>query len=516
MRKKLHLLFAAVLFASIGFSQTNNTWKLVFEDNFDGSSYNKQFWSSCKRGNPNWKMYLVDSTATIQNNGSELVVRLIKNMNTTVDKAAYLSGGIESKAKFNFMYGKVEVRAKFNNAQGAWPAIWLMPEDDNVVSWPDCGEIDIMEHVNKEANVWQTIHTHFANGASDGGLGITNPAKSKQSPFISNDYNIYGLEWYPDRLDFLVNGVVTFTYPRISTTYAGQWPYDKNFYIILNMAGGGSWTGAITDSELPFEMKVDYVKVYQRDNADYVVPEFKGNHAQDDAFYKNTYLNQITSTGGVNNVSYTATARPSSYYTLYPDTIKVKANKNFTLNCKGYSLGAYSTTTVLQDLRYTCLYGFADFNGDKYFETSLKRIGNSIPTNGVGGNFGVLDTIATFVAPNSAVGKTGRIRLVYNNAWKTNFDSPELPIWEGLVYDFIVKVENISTAVENKQASKINVTGVNGKLTISGLNGEKVNVYSITGKLVYNSASKSTTENISLQKGLYLVKAGDFTGKVIL
>lgn len=92
-----------------------------------------------------------------------------------------------------------------------------------------------------------------------------NPKYYTTTPFKTGEFNVFGLEWYPDRLDFTINGKQTFSYPRVEGKGSAQWPFDQEFYMILNQALGGNWVGSITDSDLPVQMVVDWVRVYQMD-----------------------------------------------------------------------------------------------------------------------------------------------------------------------------------------------------------------------------------------------------------
>jgi beta-glucanase (GH16 family) len=181
------------------------------------------------------------------------------NASITGDSVAYHSGGIKSMGKFSIAYGKVEVRAKFTQGQGSWPAIWMMPEPATAhsSSWPACGEIDIMEHVNLLSNVSQTLHNSIVTNANGGSSATVATA------YNVADYNIYSVSWDPSAVKFYVNNALTYTYNKVSSSGWQQYPYDVPFYIILNQSGGAGWPGAITNSNLPFSMDVDYVRVYK-------------------------------------------------------------------------------------------------------------------------------------------------------------------------------------------------------------------------------------------------------------
>lgn len=182
----------------------------------------------------------------------------------------YKAGGIETNGKFDFTFGKVEVRARISrHPDGAFPAIWMMPRKFIYNKWPNCGEIDIMEHIKQEPYIHQTLHTHYTYT-----LGIKNPPTSTMVTLDYADWNTYGIEWTEDKITFLVNGVATFTYPNLyleNEAEMQQWPFtkDSSFYIILNMGLGGdrpgSWAGKIDDNNLPAIMEVDWVKVSKLD-----------------------------------------------------------------------------------------------------------------------------------------------------------------------------------------------------------------------------------------------------------
>lgn len=179
----------------------------------------------------------------------------------------YRAGGIESMGKVDFTFGRVEVRARIpNHPDGAFPAIWLMPQKSAPLysSWPNGGEIDIMEHIRQEDVIYQTVHTHYTYD-----LNIKDPINSTSVTCNYEDWNIYAVEWTEDKITFFVNDQETFSYENLKLANEEemkQWPFtkDSSFYIILNMGLGGkadSWAGPIDDTNLPAIMEVDWVKV---------------------------------------------------------------------------------------------------------------------------------------------------------------------------------------------------------------------------------------------------------------
>lgn len=131
--------------------------------------------------------------------------------------------------------------------------------------WPDAGEIDIMEHLNHDRFVYQTIHSRYATT-----LKQKDPASYVTVQVNPEKYNIYGVEILPDSLVFRVNGWKTMVYPRLEEgMYAGktQYPFGEPYYLLIDMQIGGNWVGPASGEDLPAEMKVDWVKVYELKDA---------------------------------------------------------------------------------------------------------------------------------------------------------------------------------------------------------------------------------------------------------
>jgi beta-glucanase (GH16 family) len=237
---------------------TPKVWNIVFEDNFNATgNFDNNKWSYCSRINVSWAKYLTSTPNYASLDGNNLVLKM-DNKTISGDAVPYHSGGIETSGKFAFKYGKVEVRAKFTQGTGSWPAIWMMPASPVAYGgWPNSGEIDIMEHVNNESVIHQTVH----NGAVTNSNGVSSVTKS--SNYIVNDFNVYGIIWEESKIEFYLNGVLKSTYNKLANATSAEWPFDKPFYLILNQSGGAGWPGPITDSNLPFQMQVDWVRIYQ-------------------------------------------------------------------------------------------------------------------------------------------------------------------------------------------------------------------------------------------------------------
>lgn len=254
------LLFLFIIGISASAVAQTNDWQLIWQDQFskDGKPDTSK-WSFTGRGKSAWNCYCTDDPTTAIVKNGQLYLSGIVSIDPA-DTASYQTGCIETKHKFSFKYGKLEVRAKVPQAQGSWPAIWLMPENSIYGGWPKSGEIDVMEHLNHDSLFYQTVHSYYTHMLHH----VNNPKHGGIAPIDPGKFNVYGMEWYPDRMDFLINGKKTFSYSRIDNdTTKTQWPFDQPFYIILDQALGG-WPGKIKNDELPATMIVDWVKVFKR------------------------------------------------------------------------------------------------------------------------------------------------------------------------------------------------------------------------------------------------------------
>ena len=251
--KQILILFTAVFC----FGSCQKTSEIIFEDNFDGNKLNKKFWSYdlgdgcpnlCGWGNNERQIY-AEENVTLEN--GKLIITATK------DSTGYKSGKIHTKKKVEFQYGTVEVRAKLATGSGLWPAIWLLGSDIDSSTWPACGEIVIMEYVGREPGKYFTsLHTPDS-------FGNTVNTKKTTVENIEEGFHIYKTIWTKDSIEFYIdnNNVYTFS-PEVKNEKT--WPFNKPFYLILNLAIGGNFGGPeVDDSIFPKEFLIDYIKIYK-------------------------------------------------------------------------------------------------------------------------------------------------------------------------------------------------------------------------------------------------------------
>ncbi len=178
----------------------------------------------------------------------------------------YSSARIHTRLKGDWKYGKISVRAKLPCGAGIWPAIWFMPTYSVYGGWPESGEIDLMEYFGVEPDhIQHNVHTGKRyHRLPEGGRGHKIPVGDAREAF--HDYT---LQWFEDRLEFWFDDTLTWTLPRQEEVDPGLWPFDQEFYLILNCAVNEGWGGdptPIDDSIFPQEFIVDYVRVWQDDD----------------------------------------------------------------------------------------------------------------------------------------------------------------------------------------------------------------------------------------------------------
>ena len=195
----------------------------------------------------------------------------------------YTSARLTSKNKGDFKYGYIEFRAILPTGIGTWPALWMMPTESVYGGWPNSGEIDIMETTGKNpAYIQGTTHTNVSQGGGVGG--------ATSIPTSTSEWHTYGCEWDDTGIKFMVDGRAYFTYTHSPNHDYTRWPFDQKFFLIMNLAMGGTMGGNIDPNFSEASMKVDYVRVYSKvDTTDEEAPA-KAEITKYVASYDNIYI----------------------------------------------------------------------------------------------------------------------------------------------------------------------------------------------------------------------------------
>lgn len=235
--------------------------KLWWNDEFNGTFLDTKYWNYDtginKWGNNEWENY-TNSRENVFLRDGKLIIRAIKK-GEGQKIGDYTSGRITTSGKKEINRGRVEVRAKLPGGTGIWPAIWMFGRKAE----PYYTELDMMEYVGCDKNIiYGTVHTSATLDGSAEKVSV-----SKVIPDVETAFHVYGLEWKDGKISFYLDrpSNVYLTYTPENTTDPAIWPFDKELYLILNVAVGGDWGGmrGVDDSIFPCEMEVDYVRIFR-------------------------------------------------------------------------------------------------------------------------------------------------------------------------------------------------------------------------------------------------------------
>ncbi len=243
-----------------------HSYELVWSDEFDANELNQNYWN-IERGASGWgnqeKQNYTNRVENLRIEGGLLVIEArYENMD---GRDQYTSARITTKNKVDVEYGRVEARISLPKGRGTWPAFWML----GYGGWPTCGEIDIMEHIGSNP----TMISHALHTAEKNGSNGRNWHYKYYLDNIEDEFHIYAIEWErkvdsgDDCIKFFVDDVNTATvYEPHGIDDKTRWPFFAKHFIILNVALGGTMGGDIDDSIFneKVEMKVDYVRVYER------------------------------------------------------------------------------------------------------------------------------------------------------------------------------------------------------------------------------------------------------------
>lgn len=239
---------------------------LVMEEEFEGSALDSSLWSfelgdGSEEGLPGWgNNELQNYTDREENLKVENGVLTITARRESFEGSGYTSARIVTKAKFEKQYGRIEARMKMPWGAGLWPAFWMLGANIDEAGWPQSGEIDIMEYDGSEPTV---VHGSVHGPGYSGGNAVTKSYEFRNER-LDTGFHTYGIEWGKNYINYYVDDVLYNQITPDSEGLSGEWVFNKPFYIIINMAVGGSFVGPPNaDTVFPQTLEVDYVKVYE-------------------------------------------------------------------------------------------------------------------------------------------------------------------------------------------------------------------------------------------------------------
>ena len=547
MKNNIKKVLLVLLFSNLCMAQVDVVYNdLVWSDEFDtNGAINSTNWFHQTQlpAGGNWfngeqQHYTNQITNSFVNAGFLNIVAKKENYTDQGFTKQYTSARLNSK--FAFLYGRVDVRAKIPTNQGTWPAIWMLGKNVNedggffdaifgTTNWPACGEIDILEHgitPSQPTNYIQSaLHTpsSFGNTVNIGGTIASN---------LGNDFHVYSMNWSPNEISFLLDGVVFYTYnPAVKN--ASNWPFNQEQYLLLNIAMGGV-AGTIPSNFTQATMEIDYVRVYQNTLVDTEAPStltatvgtvtsssvellLNADDNSGNVVYTISYGSQTITVGSPSNIQKSVIIPNLSPNTTYNFSISVSdlAGNNYTNNPVVLS-ATTASTTACSGTDIAAQQGSFSIGYSYLFET----LGSDVKIT-----FEMLDT-----------DKVGVVAFL----WKQNpFSEVQMTNVSGNIFTSTVTGltvgQTINYAVKFAYAGGLSVTEyfsyvVGDNCTLSQINPiqfddftfpnpvkddliitsnktiDKIEIYSITGKLVLQTSTNLEQVDVSkLAKGLYIV-----------
>ena len=241
-------------------------WTLVWSDEFNaasGTGVDTTKWNLVNKGDGfgnNELEFYTNRTENSYHDGSGFLV--IKAIKESYMGREYTSARLESNGKFERRYGRFEARMQLPRGQGIWPAFWMLGNDIGTVSWPNCGEIDIMENIGREPSI---VHGNLHGPGYSGGNPIGQSYTLPNGQKFADAFHVFAVEWEENVVRFYVDDLLYGTKTPADTPAGARWAYDHPFYLLLNVAVGGTWPGAPDSTTVfPQTLTVDYVRVYSR------------------------------------------------------------------------------------------------------------------------------------------------------------------------------------------------------------------------------------------------------------
>tara|TARA_Y100001960_G_C14671473_1_gene826230 strand:+ start:70 stop:1059 length:990 start_codon:yes stop_codon:yes gene_type:complete len=253
----------------LSYNQIPQGYLLNWNDEFNIDSLDQRFWNIEIMGpgaNNNESQSYTNNPDNISVNNGYLYIRAKKDNPFDPNQPGYTSGRINTKSKIELQYGYWEIRAKLPYGIGTWPAIWMLNSKIDSIGWPNCGEIDIMEHVGYDPDrIFFSIH----NADLYGNVGGTNQQGIFNYNGIENDFHTYAIEWDSTSIKGYVDNNLFYNYNRSEISNYNSWPYDSPFFLIINLAIGGEWGGqqGIDNSIFPASFIVDYVRMFKKQDS---------------------------------------------------------------------------------------------------------------------------------------------------------------------------------------------------------------------------------------------------------
>lgn len=263
MRCRIPIASTAAFLAVAAAASAQTSWKLLWSDEFNSpanSTPDLTKWTYDLGNNNGWGNREAENYTSLPENAhmdgnGHLVIHVASTA------GVYTSARLKTQGLFSVQYGRIEARIKLPSGQGIWPAFWMLGSDIGTAGWPQCGEIDIMENIGKEpATNHGSLHGPGYSGGNPRTATYVLPGGAK----FSSDFHTFAIQWSQQAISFFVDGNSYETVARSAIPAGTQWVFDHPFFLLLNVAVGGTFPGPPDPTTMfPQDMLVDYVRVYQ-------------------------------------------------------------------------------------------------------------------------------------------------------------------------------------------------------------------------------------------------------------
>jgi beta-glucanase (GH16 family) len=234
-------------------------YTLVWSDEFDGTALSSDWTYDIGTGNGGWGnnelQYYTNQNVQVSNGLLQITAK-----SETFNAQDYTSTRIKTQGLKSWKYGRIDIRAALPYGKGIWPALWMLGDNITTVSWPACGEIDIMEMIGGDGINDRTVHgtAHWSDNGSHAQYGSSTSLSSGK---LADEFHVYSIVWNQNSITWMMDDVV---YNTLDITPAELSEFQQKFFLIFNVAVGGNWPGSPDSNTIfPQTMYVDYVRVFQ-------------------------------------------------------------------------------------------------------------------------------------------------------------------------------------------------------------------------------------------------------------
>lgn len=239
-------------------------YTLVWADEFDGAAgapIDPSRWVHDVGGDGwgnNQLEFNTDRTENVRQDGEGKLI--IEALREDYEGNRFTSGRVLTQGRFAVQTGRVEARIKLPVGSGLWPAFWMLGADIDQVGWPTCGEIDILELRGEEPyTALGTIH-----GPGYSGADSVSGQYTLRAGTFGDDFHDFAVDIDPGHIAWMIDGEVFATVTPGDLPDGAAWAFDRPFFLLLNLAVGGNFVGALDESALPARVEVEHVRVYER------------------------------------------------------------------------------------------------------------------------------------------------------------------------------------------------------------------------------------------------------------